>query len=409
MGISRELGKDCGSLRLLCDEKTKASQKVVLDFQAKGMPSCNNVWACQFSSTYFLEIYRGPRGNNAKIYESTWYVDDENHHFKNVELTDAQLCGCDESCPIEFKFINRNQYHMLNTEVAYLVTTLADLKRAHGGSLISCFSPAGKPLGAVKFNKVETHRIPSFSHYLQAGYQISLIGAIDFTFSNGAPSNPTSLHSVSGGANQYEAALRAVTDILDQYDSDKKYPFYGFGGIPEFMNWSHVSHCFPLNGDTACPEITGVDSVLRLYRENLNMIKLMGPTHFADVLRTAREQVEKSADAKMYHILMILTDGEVHDIEETIAEISKMAKANLPISIVIVGVGNEDFSNMVRLDGDDVAIAAGVKDIVQFVKYQDVVRRSEPAQVAGNLAALVLEEVPSSFVKCFMDKGRMPW
>jgi len=105
---------------------------------------------------------------------------------------------------------------------------------------------------------------------------------------------------------------------------------------------------------------------------------------------------------------MIITDGEVHDIDETIAEISKMAKANMSISIVIVGVGNEDFSNMVRLDGDDVAIAAGVKDIVQFVKYQDVVRRSEPAQVAGNLAALVLEEIPSSVVKCFMDKGQMP-
>lgn len=71
----------------------------------------------------------------------------------------------------------------------------------------------------------------------------------------------------------------------------------------------------------------------------------------------------------MYHVLLILTDGDIHDIDETIAEISTMSKNNLPISIVIVGVGNEDFSNMVRLDGDDVELGKGIKDIVQFVKY----------------------------------------
>jgi len=43
-------------------------------------------------------------------------------------------------------------------------------------------------------------------------------------------------------------------------------------------------------------------------------------------------------------------------MKETIDEISDMAKRNLPVSIIIIGVGNEDFSNMVRLDGDDLAI-----------------------------------------------------
>ena len=46
----------------------------------------------------------------------------------------------------------------------------------------------------------------------------------------------------------------------------------------------------------------------------------------------------------------------------------------------MIGVGDEDFANMVKLDGDDVAIQAGVKDLVQFVKFQEVMRRSEPDQ-----------------------------
>ena len=41
----------------------------------------------------------------------------------------------------------------------------------------------------------------------------------------------------------------------------------------------------------------------------------------------------------------------------------------MPISIVIVGVGSEDFSNMVRLDADQLALKQGVRDIVQFVRF----------------------------------------
>jgi len=48
--------------------------------------------------------------------------------------------------------------------------------------------------------------------------------------------------------------------------------------------------------------------------------------------------------------------------------------ADLPVSIIIVGVGNEKFENMQKLDGDDEPLTdrRGNKcsrDIVQFVKF----------------------------------------
>jgi hypothetical protein len=67
---------------------------------------------------------------------------------------------------------------------------------------------------------------------------------------------------------------------------------------------------------------------------------------------------------KMYYILLILTDGEIHDIDETVLAIGEISEKNLPMSIIIIGVGDEDFANMVRLDGDDVAIKAGCRDLV---------------------------------------------
>ena len=48
---------------------------------------------------------------------------------------------------------------------------------------------------------------------------------------------------------------------------------------------------------------------------------------------------------------MILTDGIISDMEKTIDQIVR--GADLPLSIVIVGVGNADFTSMDVLDADD--------------------------------------------------------
>jgi hypothetical protein len=64
--------------------------------------------------------------------------------------------------------------------------------------------------------------------------------------------------------------------------------------------------------------------------------------------------MKASIQMQMYHCLLILTDGVIHDMRETkdlIVECSKY-----PLSIIIVGIGNADFSNMIELDGDDVVL-----------------------------------------------------
>lgn len=69
----------------------------------------------------------------------------------------------------------------------------------------------------------------------------------------------------------------------------------------------------------------------------------------------------------MYHIMLILTDGAIHDMRETkdlIVECSQY-----PLSIIIVGIGDADFANMIELDGDDIILRnsrgeAALRDIV---------------------------------------------
>ena len=73
----------------------------------------------------------------------------------------------------------------------------------------------------------------SFLDYMFGGCEIGVHIAIDFTLSNGHPQNPSSLHFLNQQtqSNQYTEAIRAVLEVLENYDSDKMFPVYGFGGI----------------------------------------------------------------------------------------------------------------------------------------------------------------------------------
>ncbi len=74
----------------------------------------------------------------------------------------------------------------------------------------------------------------------------------------------------------------------------------------------------------------------------------------------------------MYHILLLLTDGAINDMNATKDLIVECAK--YPLSIIIVGVGNANFSLMNELDGDEVVLRntrgePSSRDIVQFVEF----------------------------------------
>ncbi len=58
----------------------------------------------------------------------------------------------------------------------------------------------------------------------------------------------------------------------------------------------------------------------------------------------------KDSPGDPYFVLLILTDGEIHDMEATKSSI--VASSHLPLSIIIIGIGNAEFANMEILDGD---------------------------------------------------------
>ena len=83
-----------------------------------------------------------------------------------------------------------------------------------------------------------------------------------------------------------------------------------------------------------------------------------------------------------------------------------VSASGLPISIIIVGVGNADFNNMVTLDGDNgLTDSRGVRcprDIVQFVPFREVGNNS------ASLAQELLRELPKQVVQYMNVIGKLP-
>ncbi|GAB0490811.1 hypothetical protein MMPV_002049 [Pyropia vietnamensis] len=261
----------------------------------------------------------------------------------------------------------------------------------------------GKELGAVVMNDVRVLSSATFLDYIMGGCEVNLVVAIDFTASNGDPTRPGTLHHIGGvyGPNEYESAIRAVGDILALYDSDGLFPAYGFGAKLS-PSAASASHCFSLT-DSPNPTCVGIDGVLAAYRRTLSSVRLSGPTILSEIIRAAAASAAASRPSQAqqaYTLALILTDGVVNDMGATIAELT--AAASLPLSIVIVGVGDADFSDMVALDGDDIQGGRGGRDIVQFVAFRTFAGEPE------RLAAAVLEELPGQMTSFFRRAGIRP-
>lgn len=70
-----------------------------------------------------------------------------------------------------------------------------------------------------------------------------------------------------------------------------------------------------------------------------------------------------------------------------------IASAHLPLSIIIIGIGNADFTNMEQLDNDDLSMMdndgnRAQRDLVQFVPFNNF------KGDASLLAKEVLSEMP---------------
>nr|XP_043890919.1 copine-4-like isoform X1 [Solea senegalensis] len=272
-----------------------------------------------------------------------------------------------------------------------------------------------KNSGIVILNQCKIIKMHSFLDYIMGGCQIQFTVAVDFTASNGDPRNSCSLHYIHPyQPNEYLKALVAVGEICQDYDSDKMFPAFGFGAqIPPDYK---ISHDFAVNFNEENPECAGIQGVVEAYQACLPKLQLYGPTNIAPIIQKVAKSASQelhTKEAMQYFILLILTDGVITDMADTREAI--VQASHLPMSIIIVGIGNADFSDMQMLDGDDGILRSlkgepVLRDIVQFVpfrnfKHEQILQtENEAALMWGHVIGPMAEgdkmedpELPNSF------------
>ena len=245
----------------------------------------------------------------------------------------------------------------------------------------------------------------TFLDFIAAGIRIGLSIGIDFTGSNGHPLDEGTLHSLTGEKpSDYERAIRACGDIVAYYDYDQLFPVFGFGAILNSSPIKEASMCFNLNFEQN-PDIYTVENIVKAYHECIEKDKLTfaGPTEFAPIINKVISKIKNNN--LEYHILMILTDGVIDDLQETIDAL--VEGSFLPLSVIIIGIGDADFKKMEILDGDDVPLISSkgkkrMRDLVQFVPF------SKFENDEKKLSMEVLEEIPRQIVDYYTINNLEP-
>uniref|UniRef100_A0A8C8A4J7 Copine IVb n=1 Tax=Oryzias sinensis TaxID=183150 RepID=A0A8C8A4J7_9TELE len=366
----------------------------------------------------FLEIFRvNDDGTESLVHRTETVMNNLSPVWKSFKVSLNTLCSGDHDRELKCTVWDWDSNGKHDFIGEFQTTYKETMKAEQEGKQIQweCINPKYqmkkknyRNSGTVILNHCKIIKMYSFLDYIMGGCQIQFTVAIDFTASNGDPRNSCSLHYIHPyQPNEYLKALVAVGEICQDYDSDKMFPAFGFGAlIPPDFKVGHLRVSFK---DPAVVWVAGIQGVVEAYQNCLPKIQLYGPTNIAPIIQkvasSASEEMH-TKEAMEYFILLILTDGVITDMADTREAI--VHASHLPMSVIIVGVGNADFTDMQILDGDDGILRSPkgepvLRDIVQFVPFKDF-KHASPAALAKS----VLAEVPNQVVDYYNAKGIKP-
>ncbi|XP_026162173.1 copine-9-like [Mastacembelus armatus] len=407
-------GKKCGTIIFTAEELSNCRDIATMQFCANKLDKKDFFG----KSDPFLVFYRSNEDGTFTICHKTEVIKNNlNPVWQPFTIPVRALCNgdYDRTVKVDVYDWDRDGSHDF---IGEFTTSYRELSRGQSQfNVYEVLNPKKKGKkkkyvnsGTVTLLSFKVESEDTFLDFIRGGTQLNFTVAIDFTASNGNPSQPTSLHYMSPyQMNAYAMALKAVGEIIQDYDSDKLFPAYGFGA--KLPPDGKISHAFPLNSNPENPNCVGIDGVLEAYFQSLRTVQLYGPTNFAPVINQVARCAGEVTDGSQYFVLLMITDGVISDMAQTKEAV--VNASSLPMSIIIVGVGPAEFDAMEELDGDEVRVSSrgrfAERDIVQFVPFRDYIDRSGNQVLSmARLAKDVLAEIPDQLLSFMKSRGIEP-
>ncbi|XP_028854028.1 copine-5b isoform X2 [Denticeps clupeoides] len=313
-------GKKCGSIVLTAEELGNCRDFATMQFCANKLDKKDFFG----KSDPFMVFYRSNEDGTFTICHKTEVVKNTlNPVWQSFTIPVRGLCNgdYDRTIKVEVYDWDRDGSHDF---IGEFTTSYRELARGQSQFNIYEVVNPKKKMKKKKYANSGTVTLLSFSvesestflDYIKGGTQINFTVAIDFTASNGNPSQSTSLHYMNPyQMNAYAMALKAVGEIIQDYDSDKMFPALGFGA--KLPPDGRVFHEFPLNGNIENPYCNGIEGILEAYHQSLKTVQLYGPTNFAPVVNHVARYAAAVQDGSQYFVLLIITDGVISDMAQT--------------------------------------------------------------------------------------------
>lgn len=224
--LKNQRSNNAGHVVIVTEEVSSCKEIIQMAFQATGLQK--QCWLIR--NDPFLVFSRSNEDASFSVVMKSEVVNStQNPKWKPFTIKGRTLCNGDNDRTIKIDcYDNRSDGdHKL---IGTCQTSLRTLKEGVGTSNQYRLRKNMKSkdyTGTLELVNIKITEEISFLDYIRGGTQMHFAVAIDFTASNGSPTDPQSLHFLSSVPNSYEVALRSVGEIIQSYDTSQMYPAFG--------------------------------------------------------------------------------------------------------------------------------------------------------------------------------------
>ena len=272
---------------------------------------------------------------NKLVYESEIMNNSPKMVFKPMAIPLSELSQDDalEDNMIEISFIDMNHSDELakfNGSIAQLFENDIDLDlKLNRKAKIIC----------------KKKNFFSLLDYLESDMHLNTTLSIDFSETSG-----TNTHHLIKDETTFQNLMNNFINLLEPYNEDEYFYIYGYG-FQLKENSKEVSNMFPITQDIDRPSVAkkNINSTYCRFLEDIKFSKIK--TNLDLIIKQFNEKIKEDIDdydIREYNVLLLFANNDINNEKEFYNEF--ILSSDLPISLVIIGLGKGPFTKLENVE-----------------------------------------------------------